>query len=257
MRRIKKFFVVLSVFVLTVTLSACGIDETELNNLIFGLTTSYNSSNVTTSDTYPISIGASTNSNYPIYPLPPTQNTANPVTPPAEILPEYSSNQKPSKSQGTLVTPPSQTTGFYSFENALSSYTTGVYLPYGTNVYPFTTTTNVKVATTVGKTAKDGSMFGYMFTYGLQLGKSGLFDNKSLKLTTPGYQQIEIYASASSSGVISGELWVIDDQGYVIDSAIILYGMVHSYVLTIPSEGTYALVASQESGINIWGVSFY
>ncbi len=268
MKLVKKLFVSLTVLVLTLTATACTVDESELNNLLNGLLTSNNSANVTTSSTLPIRPGDSTSNNYgvdssePYYSIAPAESTNSsvylvPPSPPIEILPQYSSSKNSAvvNSSQTNSNSSYKTNALYSFEN-LASYGFDYYFWESTTVEPFIVSPNVKIKTSTGKPAKDGSMFGYVFTYGLQLGKSGLFDNKSLKLTTPGYQQIEIYASASSSGVISGELWVIDSQGYVIDSAIILYGMVHSYVLTIPSEGTYALVASQESGINIWGVSF-
>ena len=268
MKLFKKLFVFLTVLVLMLTVTACTVDESELNNLLNGLLTSNNSANVTTSSTLPVSPSTSTSSNYgvdsssePYYPINPTESTNSsiylvPPSPPVEILPEYSASQESSSSKTTVTPPTYQTNGLYSFEATLAPYEKGYVFEEKTNIKPFTVSQGIKTTTSSGKTAKDGSAIGYMFTYGFQLGKNGSFDNKSLQITTTGYQQIEIYASGSSTGVISGELRVIDYQGYVIDSAIILYGTVHSYVLTMPSEGTYALVATMESSITVWGVSF-
>ncbi len=263
MKLFKKLFVFLIVLALMLTVTACTIDESELGNLINGLTQS--NSTVTTSSNLPVKPSTSAPNSYgvdssePYYPINPTESTNSsiylvPPSPPVEILPTYSSGQKSSTSQTTVTPPTYQTNGLYSFES-FYSYGLGYVFEENTNIEPFTVAQGIKITTSSGKTARDGSAKGYVFTVGLQLGKNGSFDNKSLILTTTGYQQVEIYATRSSSGVISGELFVIDSLGYLVDSVTVTE-QVNCNTITIPSSGTYALVATMESSITVWGVSF-
>lgn len=268
MKLFKKLFVFLTVLVLMLTVTACTIDESELNNLLNGLLTSNNSANVTTSNTLPVRPSTSTSSNYgvdsssePYYPINPTESTNSsiylvPPSPPVEISPEYSASKNSAvvNSSQTNSNSSYKTNALYSFEN-LASYGFDYYFWESTTIEPFIVSPNVKIKTSAGKTAKDGSAKGYMFTCGLHLGKDGSFNSKSLQFSTNGYQQIEIYATRASSLVTSCDLFVIDSQGYVVDSITVTVDL-FSNVLTIPSAGTYALVATIESSINVWGVSF-